>query len=84
MKLHVAITRGGSTEHVTVGPMAIIAWEKDTGQKISGLASTGIGLSDLADLSWRQLKLQGKAPEKFDDFLAELEDLDPEEAPDPM
>jgi hypothetical protein len=77
VKITVAVDYGKGSEIVTASPMAIIGWEKENGTKISNLASEGIGLSDLAELAYRQLKLEGKVTGTLDEFERSLIDLDP-------
>lgn len=82
MKLTFAIDRGNGSEVVTVGPAAIVAWELENRTKVSQLASTGIGVADMTELVWRQLKLGGET-QTLDAFRGSLLDIDPELPADP-
>ena len=77
MKITVEVDYGKGPEIVTASPMAIIGWEKENRTKISNLASNGIGVCDLADLAYRQLKLEGKVTGSLEDFEKSLIDIDP-------
>lgn len=77
MKITVAVDYGKGLETVTASPMAIIGWEKENRTKISNLATNGIGVTDLADLAYRQLHLEGKFPGTLEEFERSLVDIDP-------
>ena len=77
MKISMMVDYGNGPEKVTASPMAIIGWEKENRTKLSNLASEGIGVSDLAELAYKQLKLEGKAPGTLEEFERSLIDIDP-------
>lgn len=83
MRLALRVDLGSGPVDVLVSPLAIIGWERDNRTKISALAQDGIGMSDMADLAWRQLKAQGKYEGDFEQFAAALVDLDPVAEVDP-
>jgi len=77
MKLSFTFERGEGVEHVTVGPMAIVGYELNNKTKVSTLATTGIGVTDMTELVWRQLELDGREPGSLDSFRRSLVDIDP-------
>lgn len=77
MKITVKVDYGHGPQVVTASPLAIIGWEKENRTKISNLASNGIGVTDLAELAYRQLKLEGKVTVSLEEFERELVDIDP-------
>jgi hypothetical protein len=78
------IDNGSGEQIVTVGPMAIVAWEQENRTKVSRLVEDGIGVSDMTDLVYRQLKLEGKPLGTLDEWRASLLDIDPEATPAPL
>ena len=84
MRMTFKIDSGSGPQVVTVGPMAIVAWEQENRTKVSRLAEDGIGVSDMTDLVYRQLKLEGKALGTLDEWRTGLVDIDPEATPDPL
>ena len=77
MKLSFTFERGEGVERVTVGPMAIVGYELNNKTKVSTLATTGIGVTDMTELVWRQLELDGREPGSLDSFRRSLVDIDP-------
>lgn len=82
MKLTFSIDRGAGRELITVGPMAQVAYEVENRTKISRLAD-GIGVSDMTDLVYRQLVLDGREVGSLDDFRRTLADIDPSDTEGP-
>lgn len=77
MKLTIGVDYGNGPVEVTVSPFAVIGWEKDNRTKVSRLAADGIGYTDLADLAWRQLNLDGRFPGSLDEFERKLVTIEP-------
>lgn len=77
MKLAFEIDRGQGAEIVTVGPAAIVGYELHNKTKVSRLAETGIGVTDMTELVWRQLEIDGNDPGTLDVFRRSLVDIDP-------
>lgn len=77
MKLSIRVDYGQGPTEVTVSPYAVIAWEKEHRTKVSKLAQDGIGFSDLAELSWRQLDLENRFSGDLDSFERKLVSLEP-------
>lgn len=84
MRMTFKIQDSAGPQVITVGPMAIVAWEQENRTKVSRLVEDGIGVSDMTDLVYRQLKLEGKALGTLDEWRATLIDIDPEATPDPL
>lgn len=83
MKLTIAVDYGNGPVEVTVSPFAVIGWEKEHRTKVSRLASDGIGFADLAELSWRQLTLDGRYTGDLEGFERKLSVIEPVTAADP-
>lgn len=71
MRLVIRVDYGRGPLDVSIMPRAFIGYEKANKTKMSALANDGIGISDLAELAWRQLVID----ETFTGPLAEFEDL---------
>jgi len=71
------------SETVIVGPMAIIGYETENRTKLSRVAETGFGVTDMTDLAWRQLVLENRVSGTLDEFRLSLIDIDPVTEPDP-
>jgi len=76
MQLKMKIQMTSGSELVAVRPKAIVGWELKHQRKISELAQ-GIGMSDMAWLSWRQLTDQGSTSASFDEWLDGVVDIEP-------
>jgi len=83
VKLVIRVDVGEGPKEVTVSPFAVIGWEKEHRTKVSRMAEDGIGFADLAELSWRQLELEGKYDGNLDSFERKLVSIEPVNA-DPM
>lgn len=77
MRMTFAYDLGHGVETVEVGPMAIIGWESENRTKVSRLAETGFGITDMTDLAWRQLRLENRTDLDLDGFRRGLRDIDP-------
>lgn len=83
MKLGFTFDQGSGPQTVTVGPAAIVGYELENRTKISKLAESGIGMSDMTELVWRQLQIEGRETGTLDEFRRSLVDVDPVAPPDP-
>lgn len=77
MKLSIRVDLGEGPLELVVSPYAVIGWEKEHRTKISRLASDGIGFSDLSELAWRQLELEGRYSGELDTFERKLTLIEP-------
>jgi hypothetical protein len=81
--LHLAYA-DGTTADLDARPFAIELWERETKQKLFGLAE-GAGLGDLMRIAYHELKLSGEQLGKYDDWattvLSILETDDPKADP---
>jgi hypothetical protein len=66
--LHVVYADGSSVD-LDARPFAIELWERETKQKLFGLAE-GAGLGDLMRIAYHELKLSGEQLAKYDDWAA--------------
>jgi hypothetical protein len=80
---------GGEKVTVEARPFAIELWERETKQKMFGMAE-GFGLGDMMRIAYHELKLSGRDMPKYDEWakgivsIMEDEDpKDPEEAAPP-
>ena len=73
---------GGETRTVDARPFAIELWERETKQKMFGMAD-GFGMSDMLRIAYHELKLSGTDLPKYDDWASTvvsiMEDEDPKE-----
>lgn len=83
MKLGIRVDIGEGATELIVSPYAIIGWEKEHNTKVSRLVADGIGFSDLAELSWRQLRLENRYSGDLDSFEKRLEVVEPYEVENP-
>ena len=76
----------GTAVNLDARPFAIELWERETKQKMFGLAE-GAGLGDLMRIAYHELKLSGETLPKYDEWAATIssiiEDDDPKEAAPP-
>jgi hypothetical protein len=78
-----SIDRGKGEELIDVGPAAIVEWETENRTKVSRLTD-GIGVGDMTDLVFRQLKISGdQGVSDLDSFRKSLLDIDPRIGTDP-
>jgi hypothetical protein len=81
--LHVSYADGTSAD-LDARPFAIELWERETKQKMFGLAD-GAGMGDLMRIAYHELKLSGVQLAKYDEWAATvvsiLETDDPKVAP---
>lgn len=82
MKLGFKYDIGQGTKDITISPRAIIGYELDNRTKISRLVD-GIGISDMADLVWRQVVIDGTFSGSMTEFINVLVDINPDITPDP-
>jgi hypothetical protein len=82
MKMTFRYDDGTGIQTVTAGPMAIVGYETANKTKISRLTD-GIGVVDMTDLAWRQLRLEGRTTLDLDAWRETLVDIDPIAAEDP-
>ena len=79
--LHVAYADGSSVD-LDARPFAIELWERETKQKMFGLAE-GAGMGDLMRIAYHELKLSGETLPKYDEWAATVasiaEESDPKE-----
>jgi hypothetical protein len=59
----------GTVASVDARPFAIELWERNTSQKLFGLAD-GAGMGDLMRIAYEELKLCGKTTGKYDEWAA--------------
>jgi hypothetical protein len=82
--LHLELT-GGQKIVVEARPFAIELWERDTKQKMFGMAE-GFGMGDMMRIAYHELKLSGETLPKYDEWAATvttiMEDDDPKELKD--
>jgi hypothetical protein len=75
------ITLGDGTDlTVDARPFAIELWERETKQKMFGMAD-GFGMSDLLRIAYHELKLSGETVGKYDEWAASVSSI--MEEPDP-
>jgi hypothetical protein len=83
--LHVEYADGTSVD-LDARPFAIELWERETKQKMFGLAE-GAGMGDLMRIAYHELKLTGATMPKYDEWAATIasiaEETDPKEAAPP-
>jgi hypothetical protein len=76
----------GTEVNLDARPFAIELWERETKQKMYGLAE-GAGMGDLMKIAYHELKLSGDTVPKYDEWAATvasiLEEPDPKEAAPP-
>jgi len=82
IKLAFAIDRGNGSEVVVVKPYAICEFEMENRVPLGKLLERGVGLSDMTDLVYRQLKADGYS-QTLDEFRRSLEDITAVDAEDP-
>jgi len=72
----------GSKRLVDARPFAVELWERETKQKMFGMAD-GFGMGDMMRIAYHELKLSGQDVGKYDDWAATvvsiIEDEDPKE-----
>jgi hypothetical protein len=83
--LHVRYQDGTEVD-LDARPFAIELWERETKQKMFGLAE-GAGMGDLMRIAYHELKLSGETLGKYDEWASKvvsiLEVEDPKEAAPP-
>lgn len=76
MELVLTITTDTSTHKVTTTPWVVMMWERKYRTKASRISTEGLGLEDLAYLSWEALKNAGvEVPISFDSFAQSLRNV---------
>jgi len=76
----------GSRRHLEARPFAIELWERDTKQKMFGLAGN-LGMGDIMRIAYHELKLSGEDVVKYDDWAAtvtNIVEVDDPKATDPQ
>lgn len=77
MKLTLRVDQGQGEYEVTTNLYVIVTWERKYKRKASDLASSGIGMEDLAFMAYEATKLAGiTVPAMFDDFVKRLTTLE--------
>jgi hypothetical protein len=71
---------GGERVHLEARPFAIELWERETKQKMFGMAD-GFGLGDMMRIAYHELKLSGQTLPKYDEWAATVSNI--AEADDP-
>lgn len=76
----------GRKQTVEARPFAIELWERETKQKMFGMAD-GFGMGDIMRLAYHELKLSGETLPKYDEWAGSvasiMEDDDPKEGQAP-
>ena len=74
----------GTHLSVDARPFAIELWERETKQKMFGMAD-GFGMADLLRIAYHELKLSGETVGKYDEWAATvasiMEEPDPKDEP---
>lgn len=83
MKIAFAYDTGLGSTVLVIAPLAIIEFEREHRTKISRLATEGVGVGDMAELVWRQLRNSGGTELSLEDWQRTLVDIGPAEVPDP-
>jgi len=77
MKLTLKVDQGQGEYEVTTNLYVIVTWERKFKRKASDLATSGIGMEDLAFMAYEATKLAGvTVPAMFDDFVKRLVTLE--------
>jgi len=77
MKLTLKVDQGLGEYEVTTNLYVIVTWERKYKRKASDLATSGIGMEDLAFMAYEATKLAGvTVPAMFDDFVKRLVTLE--------
>jgi len=77
MKLTLKVDQGQGEYEVTTNLYVIVTWERKYKRKASDLATSGIGMEDLAFMAYEATKLAGvTVPAMFDDFVKRLVTLE--------
>ena len=77
MKLTLRVDQGQGEYEVTTNLYVIVTWERKYKRKASDLASSGIGMEDLAFMAYEATKHAGiTVPAMFDDFVKRLTTLE--------
>lgn len=83
MRITLGVDYGDGPTTVVVTPLAIIGYERANRTKLSKLASDGFGISDMADLAWRQLVIERRYTGTLDEFEGALIDVEVGPSDDP-
>jgi hypothetical protein len=78
MKITLQCDLGEGTFQVTTTLYSVVEWERKFKRRASEIATSGIGVEDLAYLAYVTIKLQGNVviPPVFDDFVKRLVSID--------
>jgi hypothetical protein len=77
MKLKLKVNTGAGDYQVETNLFVIVTWERKFKRKASDLATSGIGMEDLAFMAYEATKQAGiTVPAMFDDFIKRLETLE--------
>jgi len=82
-KLNVTLSDGRAyVAHIT--PWVWVAWERRTKGKVANIATSGLGMEDMAFLAYEALKPAhlSELPPTFDSFVQALEQVEPVEDPE--
>jgi len=75
VKLTFRVDYGNGPEDVTVSPAALIGYERTHATTVAAIARAGIGVGDMAELTWRQLQRDGRFAGSLDDYVDSLVEL---------
>lgn len=76
MRMTVAFDTGEGERERAISPQAVVGWELATKQKMSDFAN-GMGVGDLVEMLYEQMKIDGDAPATKKELLASLVDIAP-------
>lgn len=80
MELRLRVEANGQTQHVVANPWVIMLWERRMKTKVSKVMSDGLGLEDMAFMTYEALKAKGvEVPQTFDLFAMTITSLEVEE-----
>jgi hypothetical protein len=80
MKLNLKVTMTDGISHeVVAGVPDIVAWEQKFKSKVSDW-SNGVGLSDMAFLTWNYLKRTNVTPLNYEQWLLGVEEIEASDA----
>lgn len=85
MKITLKCDLGDGPFEVTTTLYSVVEWERKMKRRASEIATSGIGVEDLAYLAYVTIKLLGTVvvPPVFDDFVKRLVSIDVVEELDP-
>jgi hypothetical protein len=86
MKITLKCDLGEGPFNVTTTLYSVVEWERKFKRRASEIATSGIGVEDLAYLAYVTIKLQGTVivSPAFDDFVKRLVSIDVVDDQDPL